>query len=425
MKHIKNIAIMVAGLVIGVLVLVVMGASRSPVGQAVEADNGTAAYYINLQPLNIRPYVVAYGTVQPTTELEISAETGGTVSYVHPNLKKGQVLPAGTVVLTIDPTDIRLSLVQAQANLKAKQISRQQTELEKENLQSTLNAAKQTLALQQVELKRLENLAKNGNVSGSTLDSQRQVILSTRTEVSNAELQLALLPSNLEMIDAEIDNLKSVVEQKQLDLERTEITLQADRRIGEVSVSAGSYVAVGSNLFSVSSPYDYEVEAKLSGTQFVQNLGRDTEFGDMTATVKPSETSAKNTVPAQPLRLSEGFDTTTRMLGIVVGFNIEVPVSLKGLYTAVTIRAPQRNYWVVPRSAIHQSQVYLVADDDTLLIEPVEILFYQGDYAVLAQSPSLHKVIVSSLAPAVAGMKIAGTEQHSVFQAMSDTLTQP
>ncbi|WP_428240576.1 efflux RND transporter periplasmic adaptor subunit [Gynuella sp.] len=423
MKHIKNIAIMVAGLVIGVLILAVMGASRSPVGQAVEVDDGTAAYYINLQPLNIRPYVVAYGTVQPTTELEISAETSGTVSYVHPNLKKGQVLPAGTVVLTIDPTDIRLSLVQAKANLKAKQISRQQAELEKENLQSNLNAAKQTLALQQKEFKRLENLAQNGNVSSSALDSQRQVILSTRTEVSNAELQLALVPSNLEMIDAEIDNLKSVVEQKQRDLERTEITLQADRRIGEVSVSAGSYVAVGSKLFSVSSPYDYEVEAKLSDTQFVQNLGRDTGFADMTATVRPSETSAKNAVPAQPLRLSEGFDTTTRMLGIVVGFNVEVPVSLKGLYTAVTIRAPLRNYWVVPRSAIHQRQVYLVGDDDTLLIEPVDILFYQGDYAVLAQSPSHHKVIVSSLAPAVAGMKIAGTEQRSVFQAMSDTLT--
>ena len=423
MKHVKNIAIVVAGFLIGILVLKTMGASRAPVGQIAAEDNGTAAYYIDLQQLDFRPYVTAYGTVQPATELDISAEVSGTVSYVHPNLKEGQVLPAATVVLKIDQTDIKLDLVQAQANLKAKQISREQTEMESKNLQTTLDSAKQRLALQQQEYKRLENLAKNGNVSNSDLDSQRQTILSTQSEVDSDQLQLALVPSNLQMIDAEIDNLQSIVEQKKRDLARTEIKLEEDRRIGTVDVSVGSYVSVGSTLFGASSPYDYEVEAKLSGSQFVKNLGRDTQYEDMSATVRPAEESAKVSIPAQPLRLSEGFDSTTRMLGIVVGFNVDIPVSLKGLYTEVIIKSKQQSYWVVPRSAIHQQQIYLINDDDTLLIEPVEVLFYQGDYAVLSAAPSKLKVVVSSISPAVSGMKLSGTEQPSVFQTMSEKLT--
>ncbi len=422
MKKVKNIAVIIVGLTLGLSVVSIMGANRAKVDMAPIEEVRTSVYYIDLTPLNIQPYAIAYGTIEPAVELDLSAEVSGSVTYVHPDLKEGQFITAGTTILKIDDKNIKLSLAQAQATLAAKKIGRQQTELESENLKSTVASAKERLTLQQNELTRLKNLATSGNVSTSELDTQRQTILSTQNEVTSAELQLALLPSNLEVIDAEIEVQQSVVDQATLDLAHTEVVLTEDRRIGTVNVSVGSYVGTGTSLVTVSSPSSYEIEAQLNTSQFVQVLGRESDMTKMTAQVKPSVDPVKVIIPAQPLRLTEGFDSTTRMLGIVVGFEANLPTSLKGMYTQVTVRTAADDYWVVPRSAIHENNLYLVGDDNKLVIEPVSVLFYQDNYAVLEQSPSINKIIVSSVSTPVSGMDLDPTEQESIFQLMADTL---
>ena len=49
--------------------------------------------------------ITAYGNVEPAITLNSMAEVSGKVSYVHPNLKAGETIPAGTPVVRIDAED--------------------------------------------------------------------------------------------------------------------------------------------------------------------------------------------------------------------------------------------------------------------------------------------------------------------------------
>ena len=422
MKNVKNFSIILAGLVLGILVFVFMGSNRAAVNKAAPEDKAAAAFYVDLSAQTFKPFIVAYGDVEPRDEITVSSEVSARVVYVHPDLKEGQILKEGTEVMRLDQTSIKLDLIQAQANLKSKQVSREQTLLQQKNLKDTLAVARERLKLQKQEYNRLANLAKSGNVSSSDLDTQKRSTLSVQAEVDSTELDLELIPSTLAMTDEEIKNLESIVEQKKIDLANTVITMQKSWRITDVSVSEGSYVSTGTALFTTSSPNDYEVEARVSSNQFVNVLGPNTDFTKTSATVSPLTKQAIK-LAGQPLRASEGLDSATRMMGIVVAFRVPVELSVRGLYTEVKIFGPEQSLWVVPRSAIHQGQLYLIGDDNTLKTEPVDVRFYQEDYAVLQQAPSSQRVIVSNLSPAVIGMKIDGTLQKSAMTQMAQTLT--
>ncbi|WP_315982108.1 hypothetical protein [Aliamphritea spongicola] len=58
----------------------------------------------------VRPTVTGYGEVEPDILLDVRAEVAGKVVYVHPQLKQGVLLPAGTLVVQIDDSDYVLAL---------------------------------------------------------------------------------------------------------------------------------------------------------------------------------------------------------------------------------------------------------------------------------------------------------------------------
>ena len=68
---------------------------------------------------------------------------------LRPSLEKGQVIPAGTEVLKIDPLDYELKLVQAEADLKSSQTSLEKLNQEEENLKQTLKIEKNRLVISQ------------------------------------------------------------------------------------------------------------------------------------------------------------------------------------------------------------------------------------------------------------------------------------
>jgi len=67
---------------------------------------------------------------------------------------------------------------------------------------------------------------------------------------------------------------------------------------------------------------------------------------------------------------------------------------------------------VIPRKAVHQGRVYVVTEENTLAIRPVEILFDQGNLLVLSE-PEQHvgikegeKIIISDVIPVMEGMPL-------------------
>jgi hypothetical protein len=117
---------------------------------------------------------------------------------------------------------------------------------------------------------------------------------------------------------------------------------------------------------------------------------------------------------AEFVRFSDQVDPQTRTMGVVVAVDrpfekvrlgYRPPLS-KGMFVQVVMRgkspAPRL---VIPRNAVRNGTVYVAGADDRLRRQPVEVLFTQEDYSIIASglTPG-ERVIVSDLIPAVSGM---------------------
>lgn len=85
--------------------------------------------------------------------------------------------------------------------------------------------------------------------------------------------------------------------------------------------------------------------------------------------------------------------------------NMYVGVELSGL--------PLTERFVIPRSAIHGSSLYICTPENRLEIRPVTVEFSMEDLAILINGVKEGELIVlTDLVPAVAGMKLLPKTDH-------------
>ena len=406
----KNTIFVITGLAVGLGVLFAMASNRPPAAEVEHAMTGSRVTVLTLQAVDFQPTVSGFGTVKPAFELTVLSEVAGRVAWVHPDLERGNVLPEGTTVIRLDDTDLRLALNQSESELAVKKVQLEQKALEQQNYQKNLADAESRLSLARKELARLQSLVEKGLMSNSGVDAQRQQVLAQQSEVSNLELQLQMLPSQIRILEAEIESSQARLLQRERDLDRSDIQLAKTGVIGSVNVTEGSYVGMGAQLFQVSSENDFEINAQVSAKTYQQvfnTLTLPTQIrAEVTLSNQASANAPANDLVAQPLRIDDGLDTATRMLGVVVGIDGNDHGLTKGTYAEVTLSAMESDYWVVPRSAIHDNQLYFADGNNQLRIVPAQVDFYQGDYAVLAQKPNFDRLVTSQLFPAVEGMAL-------------------
>ncbi|MFV1985716.1 MAG: efflux RND transporter periplasmic adaptor subunit [Gemmatimonadota bacterium] len=93
--------------------LVVVGASGCTRGEAIEAD--TVLQSATVEPQTIVSSVEATGTVEPIRVIEVKSQAGGEILELPVEL--GDQVPKGTLLVQINPRDVRNAFDQAQADL--------------------------------------------------------------------------------------------------------------------------------------------------------------------------------------------------------------------------------------------------------------------------------------------------------------------
>ena len=386
---------------------------------------------INLQIIPFRASVTAYGNVVPSILLKGMAEVSGKASYVHPQLKQGNSLPAGTTVVRIDPEDYQVTLKQTQADLAANRSSLKQLEEEDKSTKHSLQLAKQNLKVGEQELARIQSVLDKGLVARSALDDEEQKVLQLKQQVEELQGKLNTFESRRNSVLAQIERAQQQVKGQQTTLDRTEIKLPFDARIGEVSIEKGEFINIGSQLFEALDVKGVEITAQLpilhmrALVSHMQSRTLDSNPSqNMQAVIASLNLSAKVRLigslqsahwDARVLRLSEAIDPTRRTLGIVVGVDNpyekmipgERPPLLKGMYTAVDFLGPERPAMVIPRIAIHQGRVYIADKNNKLVIKPVKIQFQQGNLAVISNGiEEGDQLIINDLIPVIEGMPL-------------------
>lgn len=416
---------------------------KSPIAHEERSYPVKAVEVITITKIPFRARALAFGNVEPATVLKAKSEVSGKVSYIHPKLKKGASLKKGTVVLRIEPTTYKLTLNQSQAGLAGSQSTLAQLKAEENSTKRSLNIAQKNLNVGMKELNRIKSLWNKRLISRSTLDKEEQRILTLRQQLQDIRGKLSSYKSRKAATRAQIKQSKSQVDQSKDKLGRTSVRLPFDARIGAVSVDKGEFIPAGGLLFEALGVQAVEINAQLPTKQFrplVSGFGK--PEGKVRINLKSPEDmqialskmklearvrlvgSSNNNASEDAIwhgklvRLSESVDPTRDTLGLVVVVNKPYsgiipgkrPPLLKGMYTSVEFLSPAQPTLILPRKAVHQGRVYIANEDNTLDIEPVHILFQEGNMLVLDNAKNNHligkKLIISDLIPVMKGMPL-------------------
>ena len=418
-------------ILIGIAVLLYMVSGHQGPERKPPDESARAVRVITAEPVRLVPRVTGYGSVYPGTVWNAIAQVSGEVIHIHPELKKGAILPAGTEIVRISPADYSLAISQAQANIRSAEAKLAELKVTETNTADLLAIEKRGLDLRKSELARKQNLLKRGNVARSAFELEQRETLAQRKKVQDLENTLRLLPTQRAVQNEQIAIYRTQLDSAKLDLERTRITLPFDAKIAVVNVEAKQFVQTGGAVATADSVDVAEVEAQMPISQFramvnasipgglpkgftTQSFSRIVESFGFTATVRLRVGNDIIEWPARFARISDTIAPKTRTIGAIVAVDGAYakatpgnrPPLTKGMFVEIEIRTrPRETAIVVPRGSLHGSSVYVVDSKNRLAIRPVTIGLLQGNLAVIDKGiESGTRIVVSDLIPAVAGM---------------------
>lgn len=113
----------VAIVAVAIFIAMAMVNSRQPLATSGSEPRLPTARTLTVELGDVRPSVIAHGSVTARYELELVAEVSGRVEWVAPEFEPGQLVKAGQVLLRIDAINYRLALAEARAALASAELS--------------------------------------------------------------------------------------------------------------------------------------------------------------------------------------------------------------------------------------------------------------------------------------------------------------
>ena len=412
-------------LAVGVIGLVVAINLKPDLPTKPAGDRARLVETLSLEQQLIAPLAVGFGKVVPKVEWKAIAEVTGQIVYRHPDLDKGQVIPAGTVVLKVDPLDYELKLIQAEADLKSSQTSLAKLNQEEDNLNQTLKIEKNRLVISNKELQRKQDLRKKGLTSQSDVDLQQQSALSQQKLVLDIANQITLMPDEKRVAEAVIKVNVSKVKEAQRSLDKTTITLPRAMRIAQVDIEQNQVVNLQQEMFVAHGINIMEVEAQLSIHDMQTLASSFTQFPRYAAGIPtPDQAPIKASVqlnsgslnlswPAKVARISETVDENQATAGIILEIAQDysqlqpsnaTPL-VNGMFVKAEIEGVANLSWVLPERALHGDKIYLMDDNSRLKMVNVEVLYRRDNQVVVnGELQTGDKLVLNDLLPAIEGM---------------------
>ncbi|MEZ8383277.1 efflux RND transporter periplasmic adaptor subunit [Vibrio splendidus] len=398
-------------------------------------DRARLVETVSLEQQLIAPLAVGFGKVVPKVEWKAISEVTGQIVYRHPDLEKGQVIPAGTEVLKIDPLDYELKLIQAEADLKSSQTSLAKLNQEEDNLNQTLKIEKNRLVISNKELQRKQDLRKKGLTSQSDVDLQQQSALSQQKLVLDIANQITLMPDEKRVAEAVIKVNVSKVKEAQRSLDKTTITLPRAMRIAQVDIEQNQVVNLQQEMFVAHGINIMEVEAQLSIHDMQTLASSFTQFPrDAAGIPTPDQAPIKASVqlnsgslnlswPAKVARISETVDENQATAGIILeiaqDYSQLQPDSatplVNGMFVKAEIEGVANLSWVLPERALHGDKIYLMDDNSRLQMVNVEVLYRRDNQVVVSgELQTGDKLVLNDVLPAIEGMLLKESNSTEV-----------
>lgn len=394
---------------------------------------GRVVRTVSLKPADIAPVAMGWGNVHAAETWTAVSEVKGQVIWRHPDLDSGKLIAGGTKVLEIDPTDYRLAIVQAEADLAAYAAEAAQIDAEAENTSRILELEDARLALSEAELVRNRQLLTQGVAAQTRVDEAERATLLARRSVVELKNTLALITPRRDALAAQIARTNAALARNQRDLDHTSIVSPYEVRVTEVTAERFQYVNVGQTLVAADGVARVEVVAQLPFAAFRRLLYGTEPIEDTLAAIRNGPSSrmaakvqlvsdSTQSWSATVTRVEGALDARARTVPVVVTVedpyghsnpplrppllpNMQVELTLTGETIAGSL--------VIPESALHGNLVYLADEQDQLELRPVTEAFRQDGLVVIAEGLTAgDRLVLDDITPAIPGAKLLPIEEQ-------------
>ena len=334
------------------------------------------------------------GTVRPKSQITLSPQVAGRVTWVSPSFASGGRFARGDVLLRIESADYENAVKAAEAEVAQREVEMLTWEEQRD------------LAIEEYERFRaregITTPADSGEIGGLVF----------------REPQLRAAEAQLRRAEARLGDAR-------LALARTRITAPFDGVVRTKTADVGQYVAPGQSLGTLYGTDEVEIVVPLTDAEaaLVEGLWS-ANAGDeehrITAEVRATFGGVENAWSGYVDRAEAALNVTTRTVDVVVRVQDPFlddgsgrPPLLIGTYATVDIRGRQiEDYAVLPRIALRDGDRIFVVEQDTLLsIRSVRLLQERGgDVFVTGEVTSGEPVVVSPMEIVTDGMTVRQAE---------------
>ena len=393
--NVKTRKLVPIGIIGGLLLLAFFIRMNPPQAPQRPAFSGPTMV-VDVVPVERQSYQVhlqSYGTVQPQTQSTLTAQVGGQIVSVNPNVRGGGFFEKGDVLASIDDRDYVADMQIAEA---------------------VLMDARQSLA----EAKARSNQARE--------DWER---LGNEGEAS----ALVLREPQLEAAKARIKAAESTLRKAQLELERTDIVAPFAGRILRKYADIGQVVAKNSLLADIYATDYVEIRLPIRNRDlpFIElpEIYRYEETAEHIGGVKiRSELDGSAKWDAQLVRTEGAIDESARQLHVIAQINDpfsmyregQTPIKI-GQYVTAELRGKMvSNVLVIPNAAIYQGSYVYIVRDGILQRRDIEIAWQNDRDAIIAAGLEHGDALVTTvLGQVTSGIRvsIAGANNNQRRQA--------
>ncbi len=434
--------LLIPPLVLGAVALGWLVVSRDAPERHPPEERAVAVRVVEVPEIAVVPRATGHGVVEPSRVWQGVAEIGARVVEEHPQLSRGALLPADSLLLRLDTTDVELRIAEAEAAKSVLEAQISELERREANTRDSLAIEEQALELAEAELGRQRELLERGTVPQSIVEREERQTVAQRQSVQNLQNQLTLIPAERAVLQAQMQQREADLATARRDLDRSELRLPFDARIAQVNIRRDQAASQGQVLVEADAMERVEVNAQIAMDHMRRLIPRDLELSPFSPDAPAAMAERFEAVgleavvrlragdlsvewPGRVARISEIVDPNTRTVGIIVEVDRpydlvvpgEVPPLVKSMFVEVKLSGPAKAPLpVVPRSAVRAGRVHVVGDDGRLKIRPVEVAFVQGEITVLASGlTSGERVVVSDLVPAIEGMRLIPTHDDNLL----------
>ncbi len=189
--------------------------------------------------------------------IAVSSEAAGRI--VQLDVKAGDQVKKGQVLVRIEPRDAQYSLAEIDANIANLRAQRAQLLAQQSLVRNTVG--KSRFEEDQARLRAAEQTAVRARAAISGAKAGAEV---TQTGLQQVEVIAAQIAG----VDAQIDALAARREQQRLDLGRRQIVAAFDGVVDQTVVDPGEYVSPGSRILLYHDPHTVWVDVNVKETEF-------------------------------------------------------------------------------------------------------------------------------------------------------------